>query len=109
MMVGLIAILSFGTGSFHKDMEKYAEDDLIGLTPDRNMSISNLAAQDSFYGKSMSVSGDFWGGDTYYVLHEWGGGIGYFAAGLSQWLIIAGLLVNSGPRIINKLNEEEKI
>ena len=107
MMVGLIAILSFGTGSFHKDMEKYAEDDLIGLTPDRNMSISNLAAQDSFYGKSMSVSGGFWGGDTYYVLHEWGGGIGYFAAGLSQWLIIAGLLVNSGPRIINKLNEEE--
>ena len=110
MMLGIVAMLSLGTGSFHEDMTKYAEDDLVDLTPNRNISISNTMALDSFFGKSVSFYGGGWffeTDNTYFVLQEWGGGIGYFAAGLSQWLIVAGLLSNAGPRMINKLNQEE--
>jgi hypothetical protein len=110
VMLGLLIVMVIGTGSFHSDMVRYAEDDLQSLSPSRNISINGNFAEDSFSGKAITIEYDFdWLNNyeaQYYIQHQWGGGIGYFAASLVPWLIITGMAINHGPKFVEDLNEE---
>jgi hypothetical protein len=108
MMLGIITVMTFGTGSFQDDMDRYAEDDLEVLTPNRNFSISNSDAKNSFAGASVTYDMDWGGGGahTYFVQHHWNGGIGYLAASIAPWLIVSGFAIKSGPRFVEHLNEQ---